>query len=322
MNKLIVSATLIGLFFASSLLANPAELLPANAKPGECYARVFTPPQYKETNEKVVIQQASEKIEIVPAQYETVEEKVMIEEPSFKLETVAPTYKIVEEKVMVKPASKKLVEMPAVFETVVDRVVDQPAHTVWKKGRGPIEQVDNSTGDIMCLVDVPATYKEVKKQVVKSPASTKIVEVPAEFQVIKKKVIDQPATTKKIEIPAKYVTVKVQKLVKAAEENRSPVPERIDNVKKTVKVAEGSMEWKQVLCETNMTPEVIKPIQAALKTEGLYGGPIDGSMGATTVNSIKAYQKKHNLAEGGITIETINKLKVASNTAAPETVVQ
>ena len=84
--------------------------------------------------EKVLVKEASERIEIIPAQYEWVEERVLVE-----------------------AASSRLVEVPAKYAWQEERVVVKPAHTVWKKGNGPIEKVDNITGEIMCLVEVPAT---------------------------------------------------------------------------------------------------------------------------------------------------------------------
>ena len=307
--KLLTAFVLPALFAASSAYAVPSnDLFPPNAKPGECYARLFVPPTFETISEDVVTQQATENITIEPAKYEWVEEKVMVQEASLKFEAVPASYKTVEELVEIKPASKKLVEVPAEYETVEERIIDKPAHTVWKKGRGPIEKVDNGTGEIMCLVEVPATYKTVTKKLVKSPASITEVDVPAEYQTITRKVVDQPATTKQIEIPAKFEMVKVQKLVQPEREVRVAVPQKSERITKTVKMSEGQMEWKPVLCETNMTPEVIKPLQQALINEGLYAGAVDGRIGRGTVDAIKTYQSKNNLASGGITLETIARL--------------
>lgn len=308
--KYFISAIVVSLVGSTIAFAAPTgdALLPPNAKPGECYARVFSPPQFETISERVVTQQASESIKIQPAKYEWTEERVLVQEPSFKLQVVPATYKTVEEKILVKPESRRIVETPAVYETVSERVLDKPAHTIWKKGRGPIEKLDNGTGEIMCLVEIPATYKTISRKVVKAPASTKDVVVPAEFKTVSRKVIDQPATTRKVEIPAKYNTVKVQKLVSKAREQRVAIPGKEGVVTRTRKISEGAMQWKPVLCETNIGPDVVKPIQTALKREGLYKGPIDGAIGSGTIGALKSYQRKHNLAQGGLTMETIKRL--------------
>ena len=123
-----------------------------------------------------------------------------------------------------KPASERIVEVPAVYDTVNETVVDRPAHTVWKKGTGPIQKVDYATGEIMCLVEVPATYKTVTKTVIKTPATTRKIEIPAEYTTVKKQVMKTPSTTREVAIPAEYQVVETQKLVSPAQERRVQIP--------------------------------------------------------------------------------------------------
>jgi len=118
--------------------------------------------------------------------------------------------------VLVKEASQKEIAVPPVYETVTEKVMVEPAKTVWKKGRGLVEKIDHTTGEIMCLVEIvkvadaqfiwheihnremsaktrtgnqiclkktPARYKTVTRRVVKTPASTKTVEIPAQYKI-------------------------------------------------------------------------------------------------------------------------------------------
>lgn len=241
-----------------------AELLPTNAKPGECYARVFVPPRYQMVTQRVLSRQASERVETIP-----------------------PKYEVVEEKVMVRQASKRLEEVPAEYGWVEEKVLVEAARTEWKEGRGIIEKVDNTTGEIMCLVDIPANYQTVRRQVV-----------------------TKPATTREIEIPAEYETVKVTKMVSPPQEKHIPIPEEYTTLTRTEKVSDGYMEWKRVMCETNMTSRVISRIQEALVKAGQDPGAIDGVLGSQTQMAIKSYQKQKGLAEGNLTYETIESLGV------------
>lgn len=75
---------------------------------------------------------------------------------------------------------------------------------VWKKGRGPVEKVDHSTGEIMCLVEVPASYKTVKKTVMVNPPGTRTIDIPAEYKTVKKRVMVEPPQERTISIPAEY----------------------------------------------------------------------------------------------------------------------
>ncbi len=293
-----------------STLAGGLTLLPPGAKPGECYTRVYIPPTYESTSERVLKRPASEKVEIIPAKFETVEERVLVKEESEKIEVVPATFKEVEERVLVKPETEELAAVQAEYEDVKEQVLVQPAYVTWKKGRGPIEKVDETTGEIMCLIEVPAEYKTVTKRVSKKPAAVTTVKKPGEYKAVKKLVIDQPATTRVIKVPAEYATVKVQKLVEPAKETRVAIPEEFESVTKTVKKTEGHLEWRQILCETNVTPEVVKKIQDALKDAGVYKGPSDGNLGPGTVTSIVSYQKAKGLVSGQLTMETLKSLNV------------
>lgn len=189
-----------------------AELLPTNAKSGECYARVFVPPRYQTVTQRVLSRQASERVETIPAKYQEVEEKVLV-----------------------KQASKRLEEVPAEYGWVEEKVLVEEARTEWKEGRGAIEKIDNTTGEVMCLVDVPANYQTVRRQVVMKPAMTREIEIPAEYQ-----------------------TIKVTKMVSPPQEKRIPIPEEYTTVTRTEKISDGYMEWKKVQCETNACEDLQK----------------------------------------------------------------
>jgi hypothetical protein len=286
-------------------------LLPPDAKPGECYARIFIPPSVETSTEQVLTREESERVEITPARYETVMEKVVVTPASTAIKVVPAVYGFENERILVRPASKRLVEIRAVYATVTERVIEKPAHTVWKKGRGPIQKVDNATGEIMCLVEVPATYKTVTRRVVKTPASSREVEVPAQYTTVRKRVEKSPATTREVEIPAKYKTVPVTRLVAPAEERRVPVPALYEAVTKSVQVSEGRVEWLPILCETNATRTTVKEIQRALRRAKHDPGAIDGVLGRSTMNAVRSFQKSKGLPTGQLTMETIKALGVS-----------
>lgn len=429
-----------------------------NARPGECYAKVVIPAQYKTEDEDVIMREASVRFETVPAKYEEVEEKVLVKEAAKKLvpvpaeyemttETVelvparrqwlagksrkampaSPTllaavsssgikldeqpvgsclseyhvpaqykqeevrvlktaaydqieiepaaYEWVEEELLVKEASKKVIEVPAEFDTVTEKVLVTPATTAWKTGRGLVERIDNTTGEIMCLVEVPAVYKTVERKVIKTPATTKEVEIPAEYTVqrvqklvkpaqqrrvkveptyetvsktvkvadekffwhpdweeapegkptantlclretpakmatVEQQKVKTPATVREEEVPAEYKVVKVRKLVKPAEQKRIEIAAVVEKVAKRVKVADERLEWRSVLCETNMTNRILTDLQKALKAAGFNPGPIDGQIGAQTLRAVDDYQRAKGLERGGLTLSTLQALGV------------
>ena len=303
-------ALVLGLGGSAVVADGTDELFPPNAKPGQCYTRVFVAPTYKTVTEQVQVREASSRIEVVPATFRSDSETVLVSEASVRLEVVPAVYGWVEERILLKPESKRMVEVPAVHEQVSERILVKAAHTVWKEGRGPIEKVDNSTGEIMCLVEVPAEYKTVTKRVLKTPARTREEVIPAEYKTIKRKVVTKPATTREVEIPAKYDTVTVRKLATEPTTREIEIPAEFSNVTRREQVNEGRMAWTEILCETNTTPGVVSKIQRALSASGHNPGRIDGVLGRDTMAAVASYQRAKGLPSGGLTVATLKSLGV------------
>lgn len=446
-----------------SVKASPVaqqDLLPPSANAGECYARVWVEPSYKNVTEEVLIKEASSRIEIIPAQYETVTEQLLVKEASSRMETIPATYEVVseeklvqeggvvwridnsvaaapagqdlldkaaqhgirlgaaqpgdcyhehfipakfetvneevmlkqaydvvevqeaeyhwvEKELLVSEASSRIEEVPAVYKTVTEQVVDVPAHTIWKKGSGPIQRIDEATGEIMCLVEVPATYKTITKEVLESPATTREIEIPAVYETVKVKellsdaqevrktipaeystvavtkqvadatfvwheihdttmskdsrtglkiclvdqkpryetvkttVVKTPAETRSVEIPAVYETREVRKLVSAADKRVIEIPAEYETVQLRKVEKDGFMEWRSILCETNMDKGTITKIQEALQTRGYNPGVIDGVVGRDTMKAVNAFQRDNSLpVDKYLNIETIKALSV------------
>ncbi len=295
--------------------ANPGggnSLLPPKASPGQCFTRVWQEPTYTTTSERKLVQEAGERIEVIPAKYTKGTKRIVVEEASTKLITVPATYKTVSERIMVRAGGTRIETVPAVYETVTERVIEKPAHTIWKKGAGPIQRLDASTGEIMCLVEVPATYRTISKQVVKTPASSRTIETPAEYKTVTRRVVDQPAYTKTVEIPAKYSTVQVTELASPASERRVAIPAKYETVSSRKQVTDGSMAWREILCDTNTTPGKVREIQGALRSAGYNPGSVDGQIGPSTVSAVSAYQKSKGLdGDGVLTAATVKALGVS-----------
>jgi len=318
-----------------------------------CYKEYFQPASYKVETEDLIVQNERNETEVIPASFETKEQQIEV-----------------------IPPSKKVVQVPAEYEYVEEKVLIEEAKTVWKKGKNPAQKLSGATGEIMCLVKVPAKYKTIKKLVVKSPARTEVQEIPADIKTIKVKhlvsaptlkntlipavhktiekkvpdtaasfmwtdaqtgadkpwrftghmiclvetpavtkdvkkvVLDTPATVKEEIIPAVYKTVKVEKLVSEAKEVKTPIEAEYKMVEKRKKLASTHVGWQRILCQTNMTKDVIKKIQTALNEKSYHTGKPDGVLGRGTRNALERYQKDNALATGGITYETLGSLNI------------
>ncbi len=310
----------------------------------------------------------------IPAKFETKEKEVLVKEEAEDIKVTLAQFDKVDEVITLKESSKKKVLIKAEYETIEEKIEIEPAKAVWKKGSGPVSRIDNSTGDIMCLVQVPAKYKTIKKTVLKTPSKIESVDTPAvtkaisvsklvsdatadkvkvpavykkvgitskvedakfiwrgaqvggdgvatgnqiclkgvsaQKKVVKKLVVKTPATVKEVVIPAVYKTIKVKKVVTEAEERRTKIAAVYNTIEKRVKTSKERLEWRRILCQTNMNADVNKRIQQALKDAGVYNGPIDGSIGGGTLKAVEKYQREKNLPTGGLTIQVLEKLGV------------
>ena len=62
-------------------------------------------------------------------------------------------------------------------------------------------------GDVMCLVEIPAQYQMISRQVLKTAASVREEIIPAQFGEVKRQVLAKEAATIETQIPATYQTV-------------------------------------------------------------------------------------------------------------------
>lgn len=159
----------------------------SSVEAGTCFREYYTQAEYKTETRQVLKKASSEKIAVVPAEYETIEQRVVVKE-----------------------AYSRTVDVPATYRTKSESVLVEPARSVWKKGRGPVEKIDNTTGEIMCLVEVPARYETLTKTVLDKAASTKTIEVPAVFKTVKSRRLVKPAGETREVIDAEYDTITTQ----------------------------------------------------------------------------------------------------------------
>jgi len=116
--------------------------------------------------------------------------------------------------------------------------------------------------------------------------------VPAEYKTITRRVLSNAASTSQTVIPAEYKTITSRQMVSA-----------------------GSVtDFREVLCESDMTSSTISKIQRALQAAGYDPGPIDNVMGGKTRDALRAYQEANGLevsVQGNnIPLETLKSLGV------------
>ncbi|NKQ40959.1 MAG: peptidoglycan-binding protein [Sulfurovum sp.] len=324
-----------------------------NAQTGDCYREYFVPRKFAKNSEEILVQSESNETEVLP-----------------------PEFEIVEKTVTIKPASKELVEVAAVYEEIEEQILIAPEKTIWKKGQNPAQKVSGATGEIMCLVTVPAKYKTLKKKILKEPATTSVVDTPPETKIIETKklltdyqvkytsvdavyisvektaleqeaqfawysnknkvddklkfsgqqaclieepaenievtkmVLDTPARIDTEVIPATFEMAETQELIAEAKVVKTPIEADFKTIAKKKRVTDEQIGWKRILCQTNMSQDVIANIQKTLNDKGYEAGEPDGLLGRGTKNAIDQFQRENNLATGGITYDTLGALGI------------
>ncbi|MBX2855313.1 MAG: peptidoglycan-binding protein [Rhodobacteraceae bacterium] len=291
--------------------------LPPNPQPGSCYSRLTIPAKYRNVTERVLASPATERVETIPATYRTVSERVVVQPERTRQVAVPATYRTVTENVVVEAQRERVVAIPARYETRQERVKISDAYTTWKKGVNPIafdggpngqllETSQNQTGEIMCLVHVPAKYETRTVRQLVTPETSRVEVIPAKTRQVTRRVIDQPASSRSVIVPAQYETVQRRVVATPAQTRRIPVPARYQNVTRKVLVEQERRMWAEVLCETNATPQTIQSLQSALQRRGQYTGSIDGVYGPLTARAVQRFQG----SGGMVTMDALRELGV------------
>lgn len=290
----------------------------------------IVPAKYEWVEEQVLVKAATKQIVEVPVSYKEVTEQVLLE----PAKTVWKKGNGLVEKVDNTTGEIMcLVEIPAVYKTITKRVVDTPARIeevdvpaeyktikVQKLVTESQEVREKTAEDMRSFVKTVkvadpsfkwhATHSKEKPQGRYTGNQICLKEIPAKFEEYTKLVVKTPATVKKEEVAAKYKTVKVRKLLRAAQEKRTKIPAEYKMVTKRQKVGEERLEWRQVLCETNVTKDIVTRVQKKLIDAGYNPGAIDGVVGGGTLRAVDNYQRENNLPRGGLTLRTLEALGV------------
>jgi len=328
--------------------------LPPNATPGHCYGKLLIPEVTETYTDQALDQAARTEIKIIPAVFGTSTQTVVASEAHVEYETIPATYKTVTEVITIKAAVTKRITIPAVYGEVTEQVLVREAHTEWRRGtRRPGDMIIGGvhpgesivpgsdkllpTGEVICLIAVPAEYKTVTHTVVKIPEQVREVVEPAVTETITRKVVDTPARVVEHQIPATYKTVTVTTVVQPERTETIVIPATYRTITKTRVVSSSHFEWRVIDCkpESGGPPPMLRSdttttertertevhtyttgvlarggdsetraLQAALEKRGYYDGPLSGRFTSATQIAMVRFQRDNHLARGVFTPET------------------
>ena len=274
--------------------ATTEKLLPSVAKYKKVKAKVEIEPARTEWRKTVCQDRGCNQSEVVclievPTTYKNITKRIVLE-PSVKTEvSVEPKFKTFDTQELLTPATQKSIPIPAKYQTMVQKkkIADEKHYWTDASGKNAPTRYRVEC-DTICLVETPAKYQRVSKQVIVTPASSKKIKTPPQYKMVKVKKIEQKASFKKVVIPSEYITVRTER-------------ER----------TKGFAKWMPMVCEEMLTPKLIKKIQRALKFQGFYMGEIDGIQSFALKKAARAYQRNKGLAvTNKISIEMMKALVV------------
>lgn len=290
--------------------ANNAQTLTVpQAKPGQCQALVIVPAKFEPRTEQVVIKEAAKTYEIEPAQYENTEQQIEIKPETKELKVIPATFRTEIREVEVEPAAVEKTVIPPKFSEISDTIVARPAY-MSAQTQGPARTFQ-TMGEALRLAEVPEQKEAIKKQVVQEQAHVENKNIEPKIERVEVQVVDQPAHVEEVTVEPVYKTIKVRKLVKEAQEVEKEIPAEYAEVKVFDKVADAQMRWEEVLCSSAVNADTIKSVQMALNSKGYKAGTPDGALGPSTMSALEKFQRDHNLATGGVTMETMKALGVS-----------
>jgi hypothetical protein len=237
-------------------LAGNGEDCPPNPIPGQCYEKVLVPARYQTYAEQILDIPARSGVRTVPAVYGEDLRQELVRPERVETWTIPATYRTVYDTVVVQPASYRLETVPAEYETVTERVLVREAHTEWRRGvlienrpTAPEATQVLPTGEVLCLIEVPAEYRLVSRQILRTPARTVRIEVPAITRAVARQIIDCPARTGSRIVPAEYRSVRVRVLIQPERQEAWSTPAVYRTVTSQRMISEGRFEWRVIRCE-------------------------------------------------------------------------
>ncbi len=186
-----------------------------DAKPGQCYARVVIPAEYRTDSSTVVVKEASEALKIIPAKFDWVEENRMVSEATTEFKVI-----------------------PATYATRTETIEVSPAETLWVSG-SQYSTAEANPG-ILALAEAgganitSAVAGQCYQEFYREP----------EYSEVTKRVLVAEETESARVVPPRYEWVEEKQMVTGAS-RLVEIPAVYETVSERVKVEDAQVVWKK-----------------------------------------------------------------------------
>jgi Putative peptidoglycan binding domain len=319
---------------------------PANAKPGQCYARVLVPASYvADQTLSVPIEDTYSMPKVAQAQLSAPVNRDVIAADAYKMyEVTKPKFAYIDEKITITPQYHKIEVIPPASRQINKTYTIRKPTLVWRRGSdlSSVKRINNATGETYCLVEEYGESVNVPYTTYSAPkAEVRFVTVPEQSIVNRRQIVEKEASVREVYVPAlmnsKYPNVKTQTLISDAqvigEETKAA---RTTTIQTQKLQAQEYYTWVQVPCDTqgavgvpvyfnNSNQGAIIPpkfeskkttsqvtiidVQKRLQSLGYYKGPLDGIYGSKTKSAMATFQTKAGLkVDGKPNVESLKAL--------------
>lgn len=281
----------------------PAQLNAIQMIPTQCSAELLRPALFREEPLKILVYASSANYSNIPAETVWSETKIRVEPARYAQETEPAQYAEVEETIEVERARSELYATPAQYQKVVRELTVKPKHKRW-------QPTCIANTHLSCLETVEAELVKIPTEIIKEPAQIHQRSIPAKTFKIKRKSIIKPGKGTGLILPARYETVKILRVNKPWKMIASLVPAHYETITVQRKLRDDQILTMPAACTAALNPTQIRRIQQALLQAG-QNLKLSGALDASTISALHAFQAAHQLAIGGLSLETLRKLGLA-----------
>ena len=316
---MVVQRKLLGLAIFACALAGVA--FAQQARPPACVAKVLVPEVTMVITEQISEIPEHIEVRVIPAVYETVTEQILVRDVVIDEAVSAPVSETVTERIEITPQKTEIELFPAEYETRTEQILIKPAHVTWQVSDGPCDlqghtlnaeeaSVVQELG--ICPVMMPAKYRTETRRALVRKQRVETSLTPSVYEDIPTEVVKVPSAEAAADVDLLYETIVRQRLVTPPRQEAVTVPAAYKTVEKQVVVQPAHISEQEVVCDSEITPEIVLSLQRALQKAG-YTVADDGVLGQDTLRAMKAYQQQNRLMLGRLTSETLVSLGVPHN---------
>lgn len=277
---------------------------------GLCDVQVIIPAQYSPSTEAVTVYEGSTNYTTTPVKTGYGERKVKVADAYIEYEIIPAKFKDITETVEIERERVEIETLPATYRTEIKRVKIKDATKRWNPECPPVPATAETGIPANCLIDVPAQYQEVTREIVDIPARTIKKIIPARTKTVTRRIMVEPAKVVRKEIPAVYESIKLTRIEEPAKIVSNRTESRVQNIPSERKIHPEIFRQMPALCEDKLEKNEIILLQQRLQRLGYYQGKPDGVLGSKTRTADTRFQEVNHLASGAITLETLLKLQL------------